>query len=103
MDLPVLLKGPVNTSRRKDDLRSIAEALKISQDGTVKELVARLKAYLLNNSEALSTQPQFQGLYSYRPDSKLSGRPPKDPAPKTSVDKAVEDAEASRMTDSATG
>lgn len=101
--MPLVLKGPVSRQRKKKDLQDIAKRLKISQDGTVPVLVERIKTHLDLHSETLSTQPAFQGLYAYRADGQASGRAPKETTEKTSADKVVEDAEASKAGGTAAG
>ncbi|KAJ2993786.1 hypothetical protein NUW54_g7662 [Trametes sanguinea] len=87
---PAFLKGPINSTRKKRELLEIAGALGISTDGTVKALISRITAYLREHTE-LSTQPQFQGLFSYRPSKTGSNHGPDKAAGKTSIDKALED------------
>ncbi|KAI9061586.1 hypothetical protein FKP32DRAFT_1575676 [Trametes sanguinea] len=87
---PGFLKGPINSTRKKHELLEIAGALGISTDGTVKALISRITTHLREHAE-LSTQPQFQGLFSYRPSKAGSNHGPDKAAGKTSIDKALED------------
>lgn len=82
------LVGPVNNKRKKADLVEIASALGLDPVGTVNELVGHIKKHLKGN-EQLSTDPQFQGLYVYRPGAAGAAIPTK--STKNSADKSAED------------
>lgn len=101
MDSAKYLKGPINTSRSKADLVAIANDLGISSEGTVKQLLPRIKTYLKDQSAVLSVQPKYQALFAYRPPKIVHGHE-KVPG-KTSTDKAAEDVHESEKPKEATG
>ncbi|EKM48950.1 uncharacterized protein PHACADRAFT_202193 [Phanerochaete carnosa HHB-10118-sp] len=72
------LSGPVNKSRRKNSLVTIAQELGLSErvrpeenkDAHVKEI----KKYISDNQETICADPHYQGLVSFRPGSAGTGR-----------------------------
>jgi hypothetical protein len=59
------LTGPINSSRKKQDLIDIAKALGIENTaGTIKDLVPRIQQYLKDHQE-LSAETRFQRLFMY--------------------------------------
>ncbi len=95
-DVDEELTGPINNIRRKDELVSIAKAIKIPGYDTP-DLNALTKAKLLpliqdhlrTESATLSINPRFQKLYSY--GTRANARGPRAPA-KNSAHKSAEDA-----------
>jgi hypothetical protein len=60
------LMGPINLSRKKQDLVNIAEALGMANtSGTIKELVPCIQQYLTDHQE-LSGEPKFSRLFMYQ-------------------------------------
>ncbi|KAG2131399.1 uncharacterized protein EDB93DRAFT_1071080, partial [Suillus bovinus] len=54
----------LSTLRRKDDFITLAGALKISRDGTVEELRARIKEFLADTANRhLADNPRFSALF----------------------------------------
>ncbi|KAI0704363.1 hypothetical protein BC835DRAFT_1302977 [Cytidiella melzeri] len=100
--------GPVNKTRRKDDLIDIARAIKIPQHDTMdyhnvnkEKLVKLIRDHLDAHQARLSIDPKFQVLYAYRP---TTGRAVAVTSHKNSADKAIEDAaENAKLQPAATG
>ncbi|KAH9921611.1 uncharacterized protein B0H18DRAFT_541674 [Fomitopsis serialis] len=86
------LKGPVDMSRRKAELMDIASGLGLSTVGNKKTLIQQITEYLGNHDD-LCLDPKFQGLFAYRPDTKIAsgGRSQTKQGSKTSADKVNED------------
>ncbi|KAH9932373.1 uncharacterized protein B0H18DRAFT_1102492 [Fomitopsis serialis] len=86
------LKGPVDMSRRKAELMDIASGLGLSTVGNKKTLIQQITEYLGNHDD-LCLDPKFQGLFAYRPDTKIAsgGRSQTKQGSKTSADKVTED------------
>ena len=82
MSKSVHLVGPISKQCKKAELQVIARALGMMDSGTVPALVLAIKAHLEQHPH-LSEDPQFQGLFQYRPRASAKQ--------KTSADKAAED------------
>lgn len=54
---------PLNSYKLKEDLVGLARALQIVDKGTIAELVERIKAHLLKNTN-LGDNPRFSGLFT---------------------------------------
>jgi hypothetical protein len=98
------LAGPINSSRKKQDLIDIAKALGIENTaGTIKDLVPRIQQYLKDHQE-LSAETRFQRLFMYRPGAAGSKKSNSKETGKTSADKTAEDmVEIAKPAGSATG
>jgi hypothetical protein len=98
------LTGPINSSRKKQDLVDIAEALGMKNtSGTIKELVPRIQGYLKEHQE-LSSEAKFQRLFMYRPAAASRTKGDRKETGKTSADKTVEDViENAKPVDPVTG
>ncbi|KAF8991549.1 hypothetical protein BDQ17DRAFT_1178744, partial [Cyathus striatus] len=57
---------PLSSYKRKDELRTIARALGLAEDGkmTVISLTASIRAHLTENELILQKDPRFSGLFS---------------------------------------
>ena len=85
-DVNEALVGPLGMGRRRAELDAIAAALEISTSASNKKtLLKQIQTHLEQRPE-LASQPRFQGLFSYRPESKEKTAPAKN-----SADRAAED------------
>lgn len=81
--------GPVNKSRKRDDLATIADALHLQYpDKSTKDQLIKLINDHLGAHPALSQHPDFQKLTIYRPNRATSKKEIKNSADKTEEDSA---------------
>ncbi|KAH9032703.1 hypothetical protein EDB85DRAFT_1820094, partial [Lactarius pseudohatsudake] len=64
-DYTRVFTGPLNKSRRKEDLEDIAIALALPESGKKDELVDRILSHFEKNP-VLKTEPRFEGLFGSR-------------------------------------
>jgi hypothetical protein len=76
------IRGPIDMTRKRDDLRDIAKRLGIAHGGNKAALIANINDYI-NSHPEIAFNPELQNLVQYRPSS--GG------AKKTSAQKAAED------------
>ena len=76
-DVNEALVGPLSMGRRRAELDAIAAALEISTSASNKKtLLKQIQTHLEQRPE-LASEPRFQGLFSYRPESKEKTAPAK--------------------------
>lgn len=102
---PAIVRGPIDMSRRKDDLIAIAIALhgiQIDSKDTKPVLIAKIKKFLEvpENQKTVNEDPHLQLLTTYRATVPQSMSGSKESG-KTSADKAAEDADADAKTPAA--
>lgn len=90
--LPII-RGPINSSRSKTDLKAIAKALSIPlpEPVTVKILVKLITEFIEANQNKLASDPKFQSLVAYRSDPRGNGRADTKEKGKNSAEKVAED------------
>ncbi|KAI9436572.1 hypothetical protein H4582DRAFT_2058509 [Lactarius indigo] len=68
-DYTRVFAGPLNKSRRKEDLEDIAIALALPEGGKKDELIERITNHF-EKHPALKTDPRFEGLFGSRPQKR---------------------------------
>ena len=95
---PVIFEGPIDITRKKDELIANCKALNLStkdaQNKSLKraDLIARLNGRLFQDNPTLENDPIYAPLYKYKRDHQPKESKSSKNTKKTSAQKVIEDA-----------